>query len=755
MNPLLALRRPARTWPAEHSVALRASASGAVCVAIAACAAQGELPGWYAAGCGALICAGSAVSHRRRTRPVPYLKVFLGAAMLAAFSWFFVSVTAEAASGQLSNVEGPLAILFSAMQAAHSFDMPNRRDLGFSLAGSASLMAVAAAQAIDLSFGLYVVLWALLALVGLHASWASMAGRRAPHPLMALGTSASALLVAALLVSFLPSPSPPGLTVSPGLETTTGASADQPARLVPAPRSENGGSASAGGPTGVGGFLGFAGPLDTALRPGLGNEVVLRVRADRPTYWVAETYDSWSGRSWSQISPRPSVAGAGAGAENRARPMVLTGGSPFLVAPSGDWAAEGSTGGTAPTAARAGVRPDDQTFYLAVPASNLVLHADRATAVWIPTRRLYVGVGGTIRTGEALGAGSVYSVLSTISTPGNTQLAKANGTAGLSPAVVGQDLQLPHPYPRVAALAHRVTAGDATALSKIRALERWIGEHTRYTLRIPPLAPGQDTVVQFLFGTRRGFCEQISTSLTVMLRTLGIPAREAVGYVPGPYNPITGLYDEQAKDAHAWVQVWFPGYGWQSFDPTAYVPAANPSPASAIGEELSAALRRVPVAASAAAGIAVALLAIALVLVRRRGRPRDWSAKVTRELERAARRAGVDAGPGTTLDSIAATLDSAFQAASCSPADTTAAAGRPGSDARELALAAGRAAWGEDGAARREGRRYVREARKIRRTARRGHVDREGRPPSAITSSRGAPPPRRRSRPTAAAAGRP
>ena len=67
-----------------------------------------------------------------------------------------------------------------------------------------------------------------------------------------------------------------------------------------------------------------------------------------------------------------------------------------------------------------------------------------------------------------------------------------------------------------------------------------------------------------------------------MLRTLGIPAREAVGYVPGPYNPITDLYDIQAKDAHAWVQVWFPGYGWQSFDPTAVVPLANPSPGSTL-----------------------------------------------------------------------------------------------------------------------------------------------------------------------------
>ena len=79
-----------------------------------------------------------------------------------------------------------------------------------------------------------------------------------------------------------------------------------------------------------------------------------------------------------------------------------------------------------------------------------------------------------------------------------------------------------------------------------------------------------------------------------MLRSIGIPAREAVGYVPGPYNPITDLYDVQAKDAHAWVQVWFPGYGWQSFDPTAVVPLANPSPGSTLLHDVARLLGRLP-----------------------------------------------------------------------------------------------------------------------------------------------------------------
>ena len=720
-------------------MALRTSAAGAVCVAIAACAGQGDMPAWFAAVSAALLCAGSVLSHRRRTRPLPYLKVLLGAAMLGAFAWFFVTVSSEAAAGRLSGVASPLAVLFAAMLAAHAFDMPSRRDLGFSLAGSATLMAVAGAQAIDLSFGIYVALWAALGLVALHASWSSMAGGSAPRPLPVVASTASALLVAGLLVTFLPPPRPPTLSFSPGGGTPAGGTTGQPARVVPAARAAARGPASAAGPTGVGGFLGFAGPLDTALRPGLGNEVVLRVRADRPTYWVAETYDHWSGRSWSETGPPRRADGARPGSGRLERWAVLTGGSPFIVAPSIVSPTKEGDGGAAsfPPVRHLAPQPDYQTFYLAAAASNLVLHADQATAVWIPTPRLFVGADGTIRTGAPLGGGSVYSVLSTVAAPSRAALAKANGTAGLTAATTRENLQLPHPYPRVAALARRITVRDKTVVSKIRSLERWIGAHTTYTLDIPPLAPGQDSVDQFLFGTRRGFCEQISTSLAVMLRTLGIPAREAVGYVPGRFDPITGLYDEQAKDAHAWVQAWFPGYGWQSFDPTAYVPEQNPSPASAVGHDLMATLRRIPLAPTLALAGLLALGALAVAW--RRRRPRVWSTRVTRELERAARRAGVPCEPGATLGSLAAALDDALgDALRDAPEDVPdavgAGAGGPARSARALAAVAAEAAWSGaggrsgrerasgppgDGPARRgAGRHYVQEARRLRRAAR-------------------------------------
>ncbi|MGH9093435.1 MAG: transglutaminase domain-containing protein, partial [Acidimicrobiales bacterium] len=560
MSLLDTVRQANRPGPPEHSVVFRVAATGAVVVAVAACWAQGELTAVVAVPSIVLVVAGNVLSSFRRARPVRFLKPVLALAVVAAFGWFFVTVSASASAGDLTSVEGPLAVLFTMIQVTHAFDVPSRRDLGFSLAGSATLMAVAAAQAVDGTFGLYVVVWAVLGFTGMLAMWSSMAGGARPRAGAVLAAVGACGAVALVMVAALPAPHPNSSLVLP-----SSIAADLP--VAKAAGLEGGGAhgtepVHAGSPSGrtaVGGYLGFAGPLDTADRASLGTQVVFRVRADQPTFWVAETFNQWTGQSWAEAAPPKGLA----------RWREISTGSPFLVPPPVSQTGRGT--------------PDYQTFYLTEPGPNLVFHAANAAEVWFPSRRMYVSPYGTVRSGTSMGPGSIYTVLSDVQrpTPAQLQAAGAGGAdgAGRLPAGVrGQSLQLPHPYPRVAALAARVTAGAGSTYAKVVALEHWIGAHTKYTLDIPPLRPGQDTVDQFLFGSRRGYCEQISTSLAVMLRTLGVPAREATGYVPGPYNPITDLYDVQADDAHAWVQVWFPGYGWQSFDPTAYVPLANPSP---------------------------------------------------------------------------------------------------------------------------------------------------------------------------------
>ncbi|MBZ0286599.1 MAG: transglutaminase-like domain-containing protein, partial [Anaerolineae bacterium] len=84
----------------------------------------------------------------------------------------------------------------------------------------------------------------------------------------------------------------------------------------------------------------------------------------------------------------------------------------------------------------------------------------------------------------------------------------------------------------------------------------------------PPQAPDTDAVDQFLFVDRRGVCEHFVSAMVLLLRSIGIPARFVVGYGSGTYNAITGYYEVHANDAHAWVEVFFPGYEWVPFDPT-------------------------------------------------------------------------------------------------------------------------------------------------------------------------------------------
>jgi len=124
----------------------------------------------------------------------------------------------------------------------------------------------------------------------------------------------------------------------------------------------------------------------------------------------------------------------------------------------------------------------------------------------------------------------------------------------------------------------------------VRAFEAWIGANVVYDLDAPTPAAGVDAVDDFLFSSRRGFCEQIATSLAVMLRTQGVPARLATGYLPGERDRLSGVWKVRASDAHAWVEVWFPHSGWQAFDPTAEVPLGGEVDAGSVGGDVAGAI---------------------------------------------------------------------------------------------------------------------------------------------------------------------
>lgn len=94
-----------------------------------------------------------------------------------------------------------------------------------------------------------------------------------------------------------------------------------------------------------------------------------------------------------------------------------------------------------------------------------------------------------------------------------------------------------------------------------------------YTTTPPPML--QDVVDQFLFQSRRGFCEQYTAAFTILMRAAGIPARVVTGYQGGTVNPLDGYLVVRQWDAHAWAEVWLPGKGWTRVDPTAAVSPAR------------------------------------------------------------------------------------------------------------------------------------------------------------------------------------
>lgn len=100
-------------------------------------------------------------------------------------------------------------------------------------------------------------------------------------------------------------------------------------------------------------------------------------------------------------------------------------------------------------------------------------------------------------------------------------------------------------------------------------LEWFRKEPFYYTLEPPPL--GENRVDEFLFETRRGFCEHYASSFVFMMRAAGIPARIVVGYQGGEKSPLGNYWQVRQMDAHAWAEVWLPGRGWVGFDPTAAV----------------------------------------------------------------------------------------------------------------------------------------------------------------------------------------
>jgi len=595
--------------------------------------------------------AASVMTHVLRHRPRRLLRVVVAAVGLGSVAWWLAGFTQAAASG-VGAVQVSLAELFLWLQVLHMLDQPTRRGLMLSLLSSLVLVVIAAVLSVSIDLAPLLGAWAVAAgtaLVLAHRAGCAHLPRIAPSPvpptsgparrlLLPVGVAATVVTLAAVL--FLVAP-------VAGTQRVLAFPAElRERRPVPVlgglsnPAVGGGDAGFTSRPGGASarkrfGYFGFTRELDTAARGRPDDTLVMRVRARAPDFWRGQTFDAWDGRRWTIT-------------DERARPV--TGGRPIVLPRP---ALAGLEGILVPT--------DDlvQTFILERPGPNIVFGAADPRDLYFPERRVFQLDDGTLRSPVELEDGAIYTVVSErrLVTAGMLRAAPADPAA--VPTRIRERYAAPPVItPRVAALARRVTAGATNWYDTVRALERHLARTTRYSLRIPPLPPGRDAVDQYLFVDRRGFCEQIGTSLVVMLRSLGIPARLVVGYVPGERNPFTGLYEVRARDAHAWAEVYFPGVGWQGFDPTASVPLAGDSALRAAGAGLLAYLdARLALARWAPpvlGGLAVGLGAMLVLQVARRlRRRRAAGGPCSRPLERALARRFRARSPGETLPAYA------------------------------------------------------------------------------------------------------
>jgi protein-glutamine gamma-glutamyltransferase len=170
-----------------------------------------------------------------------------------------------------------------------------------------------------------------------------------------------------------------------------------------------------------------------------------------------------------------------------------------------------------------------------------------------------------------------YSELSydAYSLPPSTTPADLRASGSDYPAEISDTyLQVPNLDPRIQALALHVTAGAKTPFDKAMAVQSYLQTRYAYTLDQGSAAV-RDPLPNFLFVRRAGHCEYFASAMTIMLRTLGIPARYINGFQTGEYNDVGGDFIVRASDAHSWVEVYFPDHGWTTFDPT---PAGDAGP---------------------------------------------------------------------------------------------------------------------------------------------------------------------------------
>jgi transglutaminase-like putative cysteine protease len=572
-----------------------------------------------------LVVAAAAAAPARMADPAGTRLRKVSAAVVLGIAGLSAVLVTQAFGGTTTLAELPadlgprLALLVVGVLVAQLLLGERQRDVLVSLvvAGTATVLALAGGPGAAVAVPLAVAWPALVTALALaHATSvraradavAVVAGRRAS---VARGPLVAVIVVSALVavVVLLVAPRPQGLQRTPqsgGSDDTTG----DPSRS----RSS---AAYA------------SGDLDLRVRGSLPDTPVADVPGDSPTLWRGAVLDVYDGTTWRSSVP----LGSG----------PLQGGPTFRLPVERDAAG--------PTA-----RVRNDTVRTREAFTSMLLAPGTPTQVTGVGAVYPLGSGFGITAGRAGPVPASYTVTSLVPV---TDPAALRAAAGSEP-VAGWTGSLPPTVPaRVRDLGDRLTSPATTRYGEVRAVERYLRTHATYRLDSPVPPAGQDAVDHFLFEAHTGFCEQFASAEVVLLRAAGVPARLATGFAGGRANG-----DHRtllSSDAHAWVEVFYPGVGWSPSDPTAGVPLAEPTGRDRAADLLRHARGRLLVALLL---VGAALLGWAVVVVvgvlRRRARRRRLLAARPALLaaydrfERVLARSGRPRAPAESLAALAA-----------------------------------------------------------------------------------------------------
>lgn len=274
-------------------------------------------------------------------------------------------------------------------------------------------------------------------------------------------------------------------------------------------------------------LMGAPGQVAVRGRISLSPALRFTVTAERASFWHVDAYDRFTGRGWLRSGMTTQYTGP-------------------LPSPPGQ------TGRLV------------QTFRAEAPATTL-------PAAWKPVRvrgamadRTRVSDLGGLQPTEVIAPGESFTVASEVRSWSAEQLDAAD--QAVPESLRRRYLQLPGDTPdRIGVLARELTRGAETTYRRAVRIQAWLEENKDYSLDVQ--RPSGNVADAFVFDMDRGYCVYFATAMTVMLRSLGIPARFATGYATGEQVGET-RWEVRGLHSHTWVQVYFAGFGWVTFDPT-------------------------------------------------------------------------------------------------------------------------------------------------------------------------------------------